>query len=464
MDSVKHYCGVVGIFSQEKVNIPEQLYFPLFSLQHRGQESAGITYVKEDRFATYKDLGSVGAVLSHYLKEEHLSYAGIGHVRYSTAGGNALENAQPIHITCNKGEIALAHNGNISNIDILRAQLTKEGAIFQSSSDTELMLHMISRSRKIDFFDAMAEVLKNLEGAFSMVLLHRDMLIGIRDPWGFRPLYIGEKEGMTMLASETCALDSLEITKYRSVKPGEMVVITKEGVRSEMYAQSPRIAQCVFEMIYFARPDSEIYDQPVHINRKRMGAALAKVDKVDADIVIPVPDSGNYAALGYAEASGLPFDFGLTRNHFAGRSFIQPTTEQRELAVRMKLHPNKETLKGKRVIMVDDSLVRGTTSRTIVKLLRQAGATEVHLRLSSPELHWPCFFGIDVPTRNELISNHKTEEEIAQQIGADSVKFLPIEQLKTCVEEPQNFCYACFNGDYPVDVPLLDEEGELKNG
>ncbi|WP_053228421.1 amidophosphoribosyltransferase [Spirochaeta cellobiosiphila] len=463
MDSVKHYCGVVGIFSQEKSNIPEQLYFPLFSLQHRGQESAGITYVKEERFATFKDLGSVGSVLSHYLNEEHLSYAGIGHVRYSTAGGNLWDNAQPIHITCNRGEIALAHNGNISNADKLRERLSHEGAIFQSTSDTELVLHMLSRSRKIDFFDGITEVLKHLEGAFSMVLLHRDMLIGIRDPLGFRPLYIGQKEGMTMIASETCALDTHEITEYRSVEPGEMVIVTKEGVRSERFNSSPRIAQCVFEMIYFARPDSEIYNQSVHINRKKMGAALAKVDTVEADLVIPVPDSGNFAALGYSQESGVPFDFGLTRNHFAGRSFIQPTKSKREMAVKMKLHPNKETLKGKRVIMVDDSLVRGTTSRTIVKLLRQAGASEVHLRLSSPELHWPCFFGIDVPTRDELISNHKTPDEIAEMIGADSVMFLPIEELEHCVEEPNKFCYACFNGDYPVHVPLKSE-GVLKNG
>lgn len=449
-DSLVHHCGVAGFFSKEPDNLPEKLFYSLFSLQHRGQESAGISYRENGKTVTYKDLGMVSTVLSRYLTKERPSNAAIGHVRYSTRGGNRIENAQPIAVTCNKGDIALAHNGNISNAQKLHDELRAAGSIFQTSSDTELILHMISLCRKTDFFEAFTDTLKRLEGAFSMVLIHDDSFIAVRDPYGFRPLYIGTKDGITAAASETCALETLKITDYRQVEPGEIVIVDKDGKCSTFLDKPDHISQCIFELIYFARPDSHVFDESVHGTRKKMGAALWECDPVKGDIVIPVPDSGNNAAIGYAEASGIPFDHGLTRNHYAGRSFIMPTTSQRELAVRMKLHPIRESVAGKKIILVDDSLVRGTTSKTLVKMLKDAGAAEVHLRLSSPELKWPCFFGIDIPTREELISNSKTPEEIAEYIGADSVMFLPLEKLKQCVFDPENYCYACFCGKYPI--------------
>jgi amidophosphoribosyltransferase len=404
----------------------------------------------------------VSTVLSRYLSENRPSRIGIGHVRYSTHGGNKLENAQPIVVNCNKGKIALAHNGNISNTSELKQLLFDEGSIFQSTSDTELLLHLLSRSRENDFFSALGKTLQKIEGAFSLVMIWNETLIGIRDPYGFRPLYVGTKDSMTILASESCALDILQIKDYRSVAPGEMIVIDRDGPRVMQWAGSPRKSQCVFELIYFARPDSQVFDLSVHVSRKKMGAALARFDRESGfsggDVVMPVPDSGNSAALGYAEESGLPFDLGLTRNHYSGRSFIMPTTDQRELAVLMKLHPVRESIQGKRVILIDDSLVRGTTSRILVKLVKEAGAREVHLRLSAPEIKWPCFFGIDIPTRQELISNRMRPEDIARHIGADSVGFLDLGRLQECFADPGDFCYACFSGEYPCRVPFISPE------
>ena len=454
-DTLGHYCGVVGIYSAEKVNLPEWLYYGLFSLQHRGQESTGIVYKKNDHMVMYKDLGMVSQVLSKYLTGEHLSNIGIGHVRYSTHGGNLLENAQPIIVNCNKGDIALAHNGNLSNTNELKSHLVEEGSIFQSTSDTELILHMIARSRKNSFHEALVETLKRLEGAFSMAMIHNETLYAIRDRNGFRPLYIGKKGPHTVIASETCALDILKIHDYREVKPGEIVKVDAGGEANEFFAEPQKTNHCVFEQIYFARPDSEVFGEPVYAMRKKMGAALARLDEHEGDIVVPVPDSGNTAAIGYAEESGIPFEMGLTRSHYAGRSFIMPRIDQRELMVRMKLAPVKSLISGKRIILIDDSLVRGTTSKILIGLLREAGAKEVHLRLSSPELKWPCFFGIDIPTRKELISNHHTPEQIAQIVGADSLKFLPIEELFNVLETREKHCFACFNGKYPVPVPPI---------
>ncbi len=460
-DGLTHHCGVAAIYSHTPMNIPEQLFFPLFSLQHRGQESAGIAYRKAGRTVVYRDLGMVSTVLSRYLNEEKYSNTGIGHVRYSTHGGNKVENVQPISVVCNKGEVAIAHNGNISNTHQLKRMLFDEGSIFQSSSDTELLLHLLSRSRAPSFYEALMETLQLVQGALSMVLLHDDELVAVRDAYGFRPLYVGFKDDMTVVASETCALDILKVTDYRSVRPGEVVVINKNGLHVDFLPAAPHFRQCVFELIYFARPDSQVFDVGVHEARKRMGAALARADAAEGklgDIVVPVPDSGTSAALGYAEASGLPFDFGLTRNHYAGRSFIMPTTSERELAVRMKLHPVRDAIRDRRVILVDDSLVRGTTAKILVNLMKEGGASEVHLRLSSPEIRWPCFFGIDIPTRQELISNHLSPSEIAQSIGADTVRFLSLDLLKQSVDDADNYCTSCFSGRYPVPVPLTEEE------
>ena len=447
-----HFCGISGIYSKTPINIPEKLFYTLFTLQHRGQESAGVAYRKNGDTTVYKDLGMVPSVLSRYLHVERLSKTGIGHVRYSTKGGNRIENAQPIHVTCNKGQIALAHNGTLSNAAELKNKVFSEGAIIQSTTDTEIIMHLISMSKEKTFKAALLKTLSVLEGAFSLVMLKDDSLIAVRDPMGFRPLYMGEKDDMTIFASETCALDILQVDKVREVEPGEMITVDESGIKSEFFAESNKKSQCVFELIYFARPDSSVFSKSVHLKRKKMGAALAEVETVKGDIVMSVPDSGNCAALGYAEKSGLPLEYGLSRNHYAGRSFIMPTKEQRELMVRMKLNPVKEVVKGKKIILVDDSLVRGTTSRLIVKMLREAGAKEVHLRLSSPEIKHPCFFGIDIPTREELISNHMTPQQIAEHIGADSVFFLPVEKLRECITNPDDFCYACFTGSYPVEV------------
>lgn len=454
-DGLGHYCGISGIFSNRNMNIPEHLFYSLFAQQHRGQESAGIVYRKEEgKLVAYKGLGMVSSVLSRYLEKERRSKVGIGHVRYSTHGGNKVENVQPILVSCNKGNIALGHNGNISNTSALKKKLFADGSIFQSTSDTELILHLISRSRAAGFQEALEETLQQLEGAYSMTMIHEDSLLAMRDPYGFRPLYIGRRDDITAVTSETCALDILRISDYRSIAPGELVIVSESGVETRRFAAEQPKRQCIFELIYFARPDSQVFNESVHETRKKMGRAMAANDTVEGDLVVPVPDSGNIAALGYAEESGIPFEMGLQRNHYAGRSFILPTTGQRELAVRMKLHPVKTAIKGKRIILIDDSIVRGTTSKILVKLLKETGAKEVHLRLSSPEIKWPCFFGIDTPTGKELISNQKSAEELAGYIGADSVAFLPIDKLSNCVEHPKEYCYACFSGEYPVSVPI----------
>ena len=456
-----HHCGVAGIHSVVPQNIPEQLFYPLFSLQHRGQESAGIAYRKRDKTVVYKDLGMVSSVLARYLESEHSSQVGIGHVRYSTRGGNKLENAQPIAVSCNKGDIAVSHNGNVANTPAIKQRLFDEGTIFQTSSDTELILHLLSRSRKPTFHEALKATLLELEGAYTMTMVHDDSLVAVRDPWGFRPLYIGWKDGMTVVASETCALDILKITDYRSVEPGEIITVDAGGTHTDRIERTEPVRQCAFELIYFARPDSTVFGHSVHETRKRMGRALAAADRAneyEGDMVIPVPDSGSSAAIGYAEAAGIPFDLGLTRNHYAGRSFIMPTNAERELAVRMKLHPVRESISGKRISMVDDSLVRGTTARILVQLLKEGGAKEVHLRLSAPEILWPCFFGIDIPTREELISNYYSPNEIAELTGADSVQFLSVERLQECLDAPNRHCFACFTGNYPMQVPLSEEE------
>ncbi len=434
--------------------MPEILFYGLFSLQHRGQESAGIAYHRHERIRSYRSVGMVTNALSHYLSEKHPSRLGIGHVRYSTQGTNKLENAQPIVVNCSKGEISLAHNGNISNSEELQQRLTAEGSIFQSTSDTELLLHLIARSRLPTFHEALRESLSLIEGAYCFLMMHGNRLYAVRDHYGFRPLVIGRRDGQVLFASETCALEMYQATDIREVAPGEMVIAEGADTRSEELPppKPARRAHCVFELIYFARPDSEVFAQSVHMSRKRMGEVLARGDDVKADIVIPVPDSGNSAALGYSRASGIPLEHGLTRNHYMGRTFIQPTTAMREAGVRMKLHPVREAIAGKRVVVIDDSLVRGTTSRQIVRLLREAGAREVHLRLCSPPIRYPCFYGIDIPTREELISNRLDPAGIAKEIDADSVRFLPMESLRECVPSPEDYCYACFSGSYPFRV------------
>jgi amidophosphoribosyltransferase len=460
-----HYCGVAGIRSAEPIDIPRILFYMLFSLQHRGQESCGIAWEEGGEWRSRRELGMVAPVLGRYLQEAHSSRLGIGHVRYSTAGGAGVQNAQPIVVDCNKGRIALAHNGNISNGGELRAGLTAGGSIFQGTADSELILHAFSRSRLSEREGFIREALEPLEGAYSLAIMHEGALIAARDPSGFRPLYIGHSGSTTYVASETCALHALAPTDYREVEPGEVVVFDDGGERSFFLEPRRPPKRCVFELIYFARPDSEVFGRSVHAARVLLGEALAEQDARSprADIVIPVPDSGNISAIGYARKAGLPFDFGLARSHYAGRSFILPTKDQRELMARLKLHAVPEVVAGKRVIMIDDSLVRGTTSRIIVKLLREAGAAEVHLRLAAPELKWPCFYGIDIPDRDQLISNRLDPDGIAREIGADSVRFLPVERMLEALggdrRGDRGFCSACFDGNHPFPLRAGRKEG-----
>ncbi len=448
-----HYCGIAGIWSPQPIDLPERLFYMLFSLQHRGQEGAGICYENGQGgpLELFKDSGMVSSVLGRFVGAKHPSRLGIGHTRYSTSGGSGARNAQPLLVNCNKGDIAIAHNGNISNSERLKAELSAEGAIFQATSDTELILHLMSRSKQSDPEMIIREAFGRLEGAFSIVMVWKGRLYALRDPDGFRPLYLARSGDATLVGSETCAVQFSGPGDCREIKPGEVYSVGPEGESSFFLDRKvAHCSSCVFELIYFARPDSGVFGESVYGLRRRLGAALADIDPVKGDVVIPVPDSGNVSAIGYAGRAGLPFDFGLSRNHYAGRSFIMPTVQRRELAVRMKLQPVPEVVRGKRVIMIDDSLVRGTTSKIIVRLLKEAGAAEVHLRLSSPEIHWPCYYGIDIPTREELISNRMTPQEIAQEIGADSVLFLPEEKLRECVGSSQSeYCYACFNGAHP---------------
>ena len=448
---MRHSCGLVGIWSAKEINMPEQLFYPLFSLQHRGQESAGIAYLRDGVPVTYKDLGMVSSVLSHYLSESHPSRIGIAHVRYSTRGRNRLENAQPITVNCNKGWTSLVHNGTISNSRSLRRELFSEGSIFQTGTDSELILHLLSRSSRANFLEALREILRLLEGAFNLLILREDCLVAVRDPWGFRPLVLGGSEGGIVLASETCALDILQMAGRREVEPGELIVVDANGLRTDRFSGPAPKRHCIFELIYFARPDSVVFGQSVYATRERMGESLADDDPHPGDVVIPVPDSGISAAVGYANRSGLPLKMGLTRNHYTGRTFIQPSARDREFGVRMKLHPVTEVIRGRRVTLIDDSLVRGTTSGIIVKLLRDAGAAEIHLRLSAPEVKFPCHYGIDIPTEEELISNRMDPERVAHHIGADSVRFLPIDRLKLSVADPASCCYACFDGRNPCE-------------
>jgi amidophosphoribosyltransferase len=452
--SLGHYCGVAGVRSPDLLDIPKTLFYMLFSLQHRGQESCGMAWEEGGEWRSRRELGMVAPVLGRYVQENHPSRLGIGHVRYSTAGGAGVQNAQPIVVDCNKGRIALAHNGNISNGGELRDGLTAEGSIFQGTADSELLLHAFSRSRRSDREGFLREALEPLEGAYSLAVMHEDALIAVRDPSGFRPLYIGHAGAKTYVASETCALHALMPMDYREVRPGEVVIVDDSGETSFFLEPKRPLKACVFELIYFARPDSEIFGRSVHAARVLLGEALSDQDagQVDADLVIPVPDSGNISAIGYARRSGLPFDFGLARSHYAGRSFILPTKDQRELMVRLKLHAVPEVVAGKRVVMIDDSLVRGTTSRIIVALLREAGAREVHLRLAAPELKWPCYYGIDIPDRSQLISNRLDPEGIAREIGADSVRFLPAERMLETLHGECGFCSACFDGRHPFPL------------
>lgn len=446
-------CGIIGIsVEKESSELLKNMYLGLFSLQHRGQESCGIAYTSHNKINLLIRQGLVSDSLFKSLPIDTASTSAIGHVRYSTCGESNLINAQPLFFNCNKGELAIAHNGNIPNINILKKQLIESGSIFQTTSDTEIVAHLLARTEEKDFKKALINTLNQIKGAFSMLILHNNTVIAFRDPFGFRPLCYGKIKDGYVFASETTALDIVGAEYIADVAPGEIIFCTNGKIKKEQFTEATTIRQCFFELIYFSRPDSSVFGESVHDTRIKMGEKLAKANSYKVDIVIPVPDSGNSAALGFSRAAGIPFEFGLIRNHYTGRTFIKPGQSKREEGVRIKLNPVKSVINGKRLAVVDDSLVRGTTSSKIVKLLKDAGAKEVHLFLSSPGITHSCFFGIDTPTRKELLSSQYTPKEIAKLIGADSVSFLKIEDMKECVKEPNKFCYACFNGDYPIRI------------
>jgi amidophosphoribosyltransferase len=456
-DHFHDQCGIFGIFGHPEA--AALTYLGLYALQHRGQESAGIVASDGKKLRLHKGMGLVNDLFTEEKLRALPGDHAVGHVRYSTAGDTVESNAQPYLIECHRGEIAVAHNGNIVNAEVLRHSLEAAGSIFQSTSDTEVLLHLYARSHKERLEDAIAASLSKVMGAFSLLFLTRDALVAARDPWGFRPLVLGRLNGAPIVASETCALDLIDAEYVRDVEPGELVVIDREGIRSYHPFPPEPVSQCVFEHVYFARPDSLVFGRNVLESRLELGRQLAREAPAAADVVVPVPDSGMGAALGYAQESGLPFEWGLIRNHYVGRTFIEPKQSIRSFGVKIKLNPVQRVLKGRRVVLIDDSIVRGTTSRKIVTMVRNAGAREVHLRISSPPTTGPCYYGIDTPLRSELIAARQSVDEIRRFIGADSLAYISQEGLLQAVgsQGQQRFCTACFSGRYPVAVNEPDQ-------
>jgi amidophosphoribosyltransferase len=445
-DRLREECGIFGIWGAE--NAARLTYAGLYSLQHRGQESAGIVTSDGVEFRHHRGLGLVSDVFSGTALEPLKGHIAIGHNRYSTTGSTLLQNAQPLFANYHQGKLALGHNGNLVNAVPLREEMERKGSIFQTTSDTEVILHLIARAKARDVEEAIPEALALCQGAYSLVILADDRLIGVRDPRGFRPLWLGRRGEAHILASETCALDIVGAEFLREIEPGEMVVIDGAGVRSKRALPQLPLRFCVFELIYFSRPDSVVFGTSVDLIRRRLGRRLAEEHPADADIVISVPDSSNSAALGYSEASGIPFELGLIRNHYVGRTFIAPVQMKRDFGVNLKFNAVRRILDGQRVIVVDDSIVRGTTSRSLVAMLRDAGAREIHFRVSSPPIGWSCYYGIDTPNRKELIASSHTVAEIQRYLGVESLGYLSMEGLRSCVDRPDDHCYACFNGDY----------------
>src|SRR3954451_11050343 len=457
-DKFHDECGVVAIFSHPEAE--KMAYLGLHALQHRGQESAGIVSSDGLTSRVHKAMGSVAEIFTEDVLSKLRGTLAIGHTRYSTAGDSALLNAQPILVQSNKGAIAVAHNGNLVNATPIRAKLESQGSIFQTNSDTEVIVHLIALSKEQTLPDAMADALRRVEGAFSLVMLSSDRVFAARDPLGFRPLNMGriprlegQRQDTIVFASETCAFDLIGATYEREVKPGELVIVGPEGITSRFYSPAAPQSSCIFEHVYFSRPDSMVFGRAVQVSREGLGRQLAREAPADADLVVPVPDSGVTAAVGYAAESGIPFRFGLIRNHYVGRTFIEPEQRVRDFGVKLKLNPVRSLLEGKRVILIDDSIVRGTTSRKIVRMVRGAGAKEVHMRISCPPTISPCFYGVDTPRKKELIAANKSVEEIRKYIGADSLSYLSLEGLKKACGESEEltFCSACYTGKYPTE-------------
>src|SRR5713226_7169749 len=460
-DKFHEECGAFAIYGHPEA--AKLTYLGLYALQHRGQESAGICTSDGNEVHCVKSMGHVADIFTPQVIETLPGELAIGHTRYSTAGDTALLNAQPFSVACNKGRIAVAHNGNITNASELRRELEREGSIFQSNSDTEVILHLVAHSRERTLASALRDALLQLEGAFSLVFLAEDRIIVARDPHGFRPLSAGQMEFSGgriahVFASETCAFDLIGAVYLNDVQPGEMVIVGPEGVTRERFAPEQPHSHCVFEHVYFSRPDSIVFGRHVQESREMLGRLLARECPAEADLVVPVPDSGVSAAIGYSAESGLPFRQALIRNHYVGRTFIEPSQAIRDLGVRMKLNPVRYLLEGKSVVLVDDSIVRGTTSRKIVRMVRQAGAREVHLRISCPPTISPCFYGVDTPITSELIAANHSVEEIRKYVEADSLGYLSKAALRQAVaDDKHEFCYACYTGDYPTELVNIDE-------
>ena len=451
-------CGIFGIFNHSEAS--NHTYLGLYALQHRGQESGGIVSSDGKRLHLYRQMGLVSEIFTRDILKKLSGKSAIGHVRYSTAGSSELKNAQPFLVDYAKGSIAVAHNGNLTNAFLIRSELESKGSIFQSNMDTEVIVHLIAHSKAKTFAERTIQALFQVEGAYSLLFLTEKELVAVRDPFGFRPLILGHLRDAPVVASETCALDLINAQFLREIEPGEMLLINENGVQSFKPFPQKQHHQCIFEFIYFARPDSFIFNRNVYEVRKSLGIQLAKESPAEVEMVVPIPDSGVPATLGYANESKIPLEMGMIRNHYVGRTFIEPEQSIRHFGVKIKLNPVKGLMEGKRIVTVDDSIVRATTSRKINRMFRHAGAKEVHVRISSPPITHPCFFGIDTPKRSELIASSHTVKEIQKYINASSLNYLSLEGLKKCVEgEAEKFCYACFTGDYPLPFPkeVLEE-------
>ncbi|MDO5402807.1 MAG: amidophosphoribosyltransferase [Eubacteriales bacterium] len=467
IDGLHEECGVFGVYDFDGADVASTIYYGLFALQHRGQESCGIavsdTKGPKGVVASYKDMGLVNEVFNPKNLEKLKGNIGVGHVRYSTAGSSVRENAQPLVLNYVKGTLGMSHNGNLLNALELREELSYTGAIFQTTIDSEVIAYLIARERlKVGTVEeAVGNAMKKIKGAYSLIVMSPRKLIGARDPFGFKPLCIGKRDNAYFLSSETCALDTVGAEFVRDVLPGEIVTITKDGIASDTSLCQKKTARCIFEYIYFARPDSRIDGMDVYEARVNAGRILAKTHPVEADLVVGVPESGNPAALGYSLESGIPYGNAFIKNNYVGRTFIKPKQAQRESSVKVKLNVLKNAVEGKRVIMIDDSIVRGTTSARIVSLLKNAGAKEVHVRISSPEFLHPCYFGTDIPSEDQLIASGNSVEEICKIIGADSLGYLEVDKLSEMINGGTGYCDACFTGNYPMEPPKMDIRGEM---
>jgi amidophosphoribosyltransferase len=449
-------CGIFGIDGcDDAANLT---YLGLYALQHRGQESTGIVSWDGRQLHLVREMGHVSDVFKPRVLAQLPGARALGHTRYSTAGSSVIANAQPIMVKTSMGSLGIVHNGNLTNPNEIRDRLEAEGSIFQTTSDTEVILHLMARAPRMDVVESFMLAIEQVRGAYSLLLITESCLIAARDPHGFRPLLLGDRQGCACFASESCAFDLLDARLVRELEPGEVVVARGGKVESYHLQQRPEPTRCVFEHVYFARPDSRLFGDSVAQTRLKMGARLAREAPAPADIVVPVPDSGLYAAMGYSRESGLPLEFGLTRNHYVGRTFIEPKQSIRHFGVKIKLNPVRELLEGRRVVLVDDSIVRGTTSRKIVSMVRDAGAAEIHVRISAPPTQWPCHYGIDTPTREELIASHHSVEEIRRFIEADSLAYLSLEGMLGSVSGPaDSYCTACWTGDYRVPLTPRDQ-------